>query len=77
MNPNSDPLSQLAALTQAVDSRREAERANNRARFPELAEFMDARRAEGATVKLIWAINRDGASVGPVPDDVRREWVNA
>jgi hypothetical protein len=49
----------------------------NRELFPELAEIIDRIRADGGTVKVIWAINRDGASVGQVPEDVRREWVSA
>jgi hypothetical protein len=38
-----------------------------------LAEFIDARKAEGNTVKLIWAINRNGDELGQVPDEVRAD----
>jgi hypothetical protein len=63
----------LQTLTQQQASKREAQAAENRRRFPELAEFIDARKAEGNTVKLIWAINRNGDELGQVPDEVRAD----
>lgn len=53
---------------------REAQRAENRRRFPEIAEFVEKLRKEGAEVKLVYAINRQGESIGPVPDAIRKEW---
>ena len=38
---NSDPLARLETLTATVASQREAAKAENRRRFPELAEIMD------------------------------------
>jgi hypothetical protein len=36
-------------------------------------EIIDQLRAEGGTVKLIWAINRNGDTLGEVPEEVRAD----
>lgn len=48
---------------------REDQAAENRRKFPEIAELVDRFRATGATVKLLWAQNDQGDEIGK-----RREW---
>ena len=68
MNPN--PIATLEALTRTQDSKREAARQENQRRFPELAAHVAELRKTG-DVKMIWAINVNGESIGNVPDEIR------
>lgn len=63
-----NPLAELEAVGQAEASRRATARASNRARFPLLAEWMDA---IGPDAKLVWAQDEAG-EIGKVPRD---NWV--
>ena len=68
-HPNTqNPLEALQALTARVDSSREVKRQTNRENFPELAAIAD--KTGG---KLVWAIS-DKNMIGPVPEEVIREW---
>ena len=65
----SGPLSDLSKLAADELSRRASAAASNRAKFPELAAVTDylRKRYPDATVKLLWAENDQGESIGRKP----------
>ena len=65
-----DPIARMEAMTKTQDSKREAARAENQRRFPELAAIVENLRKTG-DVKMIWAINTQGDCIGQVPDEIR------
>jgi hypothetical protein len=44
----------------------------NRAKFPELAAIVEELRLTG-DAKLIWAVNKNGQTLGPVPAHIRAD----